>query len=105
MYWYSMIDVPAPGEFPGTGTNGNKMPPTMKTQEQWIDSIKNRCQSCHALGSRGIREVPKIFMNGNDSYTAWAHRTVSGQAMSDMAVALARLGPQSAYSIFSKWTD
>src|ERR1700719_4234409 len=24
MYWYSMLDVPAPSEFPGTGDKGNK---------------------------------------------------------------------------------
>jgi hypothetical protein len=105
MYWYSLIDVPAPGEFPGTGENGNKMPATMKSQAQWIDTIKNMCQSCHALGSRGVREVPKVFMNGNDSHSAWALRTVSGQAMEYMATVLRSLGPDSAYTIFSKWTD
>src|SRR6201994_156504 len=32
MYWYSLLDIPAPSEFPGTGPKGNKMPPTMKSQ-------------------------------------------------------------------------
>jgi len=105
MYWYSLIDVPAPGEFPGTGAGGNRMPPTMKSQAQWIDTIKNRCQSCHSLGSRGIREVPAVFRDGHDSQSAWALRTVAGQAMETMAVALGGLGPDSAYAIFSRWTD
>jgi hypothetical protein len=105
MYWYSLINVPAAQAFPGTGPSGNKMAALMKSQEQWIDTIKNRCQSCHALGSRGVREIPPVFMSGNDSYAAWARRTVAGQAMDAMTVALAYLGPESAYSIFSDWTD
>ena len=106
MYWYSMLDIPPPQEFPGTGDKGNKMPETMKSQAQWVDTVKNMCQSCHALGSRGIREVPKMFMEeGHDSQTAWAMRTQAGQAMEYMAVALGSMGPDKVYSLFSKWTD
>lgn len=105
MYWYSLINVPSPAEFPGTGAAGNKMPPTMKSQEQWIDTVKNMCQSCHALGSRGVREVPKIFGDGRQAHEAWAMRTVAGQAMEYMATVLTSMGPESAYSIFGNWTD
>jgi hypothetical protein len=105
MYWYSMLDIPAPQEFPGTGDKGNKMPPTMKSQAQWVDTVKNMCQSCHALGTRGIREIPKSFMEGNNSHIAWAMRTQAGQAMEYMAVALDSMGPEKVYSVFSKWTD
>ncbi len=105
MYWYSLLHIPAPEEFPGTGDQGNKMPETMKTQAQWVDTVKNMCQSCHALGSRGIREVPKLFMDGNDSHTAWALRTQAGQAMEYMAVALGSMGPEKVYTLFSEWTD
>jgi hypothetical protein len=105
MYWYSLLNVPAAHEFPGTGESGNHMPPTMKSQEQWIDTIKNMCQSCHSLGSHGVRVVPPKFMQGNDSKAAWAERTVAGQAMQYMSVAVNSLGPQSMYSIFSNWTD
>jgi hypothetical protein len=105
MYWYSMLDIPAPAEFPGTGDKGNKMPPTMKTQAQWVDTVKNMCQSCHALGTPGIREIPKSFMDGNGSHMAWAMRTQAGQAMEYMAVALDSMGPEKVYSVFSKWTD
>ena len=105
MYWYSMLDIPAPEEFPGTGDKGNKMPETMKSQAQWVDTVKNMCQSCHALGARGIREVPKMFKDGNDSHTAWALRTQAGQAMEYMALALGSMGPEKVYSLFSKWTD
>src|SRR5690242_5112139 len=36
MYWYSMLEIPKPEEFPGTGDKGNKMPETMKSQAQWV---------------------------------------------------------------------
>jgi len=105
MYWYSLLDIPAPDEFPGTGDKGNKMSPAMKSQAQWVDTVKNACQSCHALGSRGIREVPKIFMDGHGSHEAWAMRTQAGQAMEYMAIVLDSMGPEKVYSLFSKWTD
>jgi hypothetical protein len=92
MYWYSMLDIPRPEEFPGTGDKGNKMPETMKSQAQWVDTVKNMCQSCHALGTRGIREVPKVFTDGYDSHTAWAVRTQAGQAQEYMATVLASMG-------------
>ena len=64
MYWYSMLNIPAKDQFPGTGEKGNGISPNIKTQEQWVDTVKNACQSCHALGSHGIRVVPKQFMEG-----------------------------------------
>jgi hypothetical protein len=105
MYWYSLLEIPAANEFPGTGDKGNKMSPAMKSQAQWVDTVKNGCQSCHALGSRGIREVPKIFSDGHSSQEAWAMRTQAGQAMEYMAVVLDSMGPEKVYSLFSKWTD
>jgi len=105
MYWYAMLDIPKPEEFPGTGDKGNKMPETMKSQAQWMDTVKNACQSCHALGSRGIREVPKIFSEGHSSQDAWAMRTQAGQAMEYMATVLGSMGPDKAYAMFANWTD
>jgi hypothetical protein len=105
MYWYSLLEIPATNEFPGTGDKGNKMSPAMKSQAQWVDTVKNGCQSCHALGSRGIREVPKTFSDGHSSHEAWAMRTQAGQAMEYMAIVLDSMGPEKVYSLFSNWTD
>src|SRR6201992_4074356 len=85
MYWYSLLDIPAPSEFPGTGAKGNKTPDTMKSQAQFVETVKNMGQSCHAIGTRGIREIPKVFSDQvPDSETAWAVRTQAGQAMEYM---------------------
>src|SRR5882762_2412050 len=59
MYWYSLLQIPGKNEFPGTGPNGNGIRDVMKTQHYWIDTVKNSCQSCHALGSKGMRTLPE----------------------------------------------
>jgi hypothetical protein len=105
VYWYSMLEIPGKEEFPGTGAKGNKIVPSMKTQEAWIDTVKNACQSCHALGTKGVREVPELFSKGNDSVTAWALRTQAGQAQGYMALVLGSMGPDKVYAVFANWTD
>ena len=60
MYWYSMLKIPAASEFPGSDKSPTGMPASMDSQATWIDSIKNSCQSCHALGSQNIRSPHEI---------------------------------------------
>ncbi len=109
VYWYSMMRIPAAGEFPGTGTSGNGINPVMKTQHYWIDTLKNSCQSCHALGSRGIRTFQPEWGPSANSLQAgigsWTKRLEAGQARSNMSVALNRFGAQKALSIFADWTN
>jgi len=106
MYWYSMLKIPPASEFPGSDKSPTGMPASMKSQEVWIDSIKNSCQSCHALGSQNIRSphVKELgqFKNSEDM---WERRVQSGQAMNNMALTLGRLGPPRAYKMFADWTD
>ena len=45
------------GSGPVTGPKGNGIPEVMKTQHYWIDTIKNACQSCHAIGTKGVRTI------------------------------------------------
>jgi hypothetical protein len=106
MYWYSMLNIPAKDQFPGTGDKGNGISTNIKTQEQWVDTVKNACQSCHALGSKGMRTVPKMFHeSAGNSIQAWARRTQSGQAMTQMATGLGYMGIDAALKNFADWTD
>ncbi len=105
LYWYSMLEIPDKSEFPGTGQKGNGIQEVMKTQHYWIDTVKNSCQSCHALGSKGMRTVPKEFGSLGNSREAWTHRLQAGQARANMAVSMGRLGLQKALSLFADWTD
>jgi hypothetical protein len=102
MYWYSMLTIPGESEFPGTGDKGNGISPNMKAQHYWIDSVKNSCQSCHALGSHGVRVVPPEFGPG---VAGWARRTQSGQAMINMALTLGNMGAERALKQYADWTD
>jgi len=106
MYWYSMLQIPAANQFPGTDEGGNGIPPFLKTQGAWIDTLKNSCQSCHALGSENIRS-PHVKELGtfSNSTDMWMRRLQSGQAMSNMALAITRLGPMKGLSLFADWTD
>jgi hypothetical protein len=105
MYWYSLLKIPEKSEFPGTGAKGNGIPEQLKSQANWIDLVKNSCQSCHALGSKGVRTIPKALGEFPSSKDAWARRVQSGQAMSFMAGSIARLGPDKGLSLYADWTD
>ncbi|HET7884724.1 MAG TPA: carboxypeptidase-like regulatory domain-containing protein [Bradyrhizobium sp.] len=106
MYWYSMIKIPPASEFPGSDKSPTGMPASMDSQATWIDSLKNSCQSCHALGSDNIRH-PHVKELGEfkSSEEMWERRVQSGQAMNNMALTLGRMGPPRAYKMFADWTD
>ena len=91
VYWYSMLQIPDKSQFPGTGPNGNGISPVMKTQDDWIDTIKNSCQSCHALGSQGVRRIPKAWGHFDNSVQAWTTRLQAGQAQANMFTTLNQL--------------
>ena len=77
IYWYSMLRIPAAGEF---GAQGDI--PKDVTQATWLDGMKsNGCIGCHQLGQRSTRTIPAAFgtvrHRGAD---AWTRRVQSGQA-------------------------
>jgi hypothetical protein len=105
IYWYSLLKIPAKSEFPGTGDTGNKIAPGIATQAHWVNGVKtNGCMSCHALGTKGTRTIPKDYAQMS-SYDAWARRIASGQAMNNMINSTARLGAERALGLWSDWTD
>ena len=53
-HWFSLLKVPDKSEFPGTGPNGNGFSPNVKSQADFIRTIKSgTCMACHQLGSKG----------------------------------------------------
>src|SRR5579871_2425829 len=81
-YWYAMLDIPNKNMFPGTGSTGNGISPTMKTQGQWLDQIKtNGCYGCHQLGNKATRTISPTLGTFKSSEEAWERRIQSGQAM------------------------
>jgi hypothetical protein len=106
IYWYSMLKIPAKSEFPGTGPDGNGMAANMKTQAEWLASVKSLgCMSCHALGTIGTRTIPKELGEFKTSMEAWQRRIQSGQTMTQMNNVVGRLGPQRSLALWADWTD
>src|SRR5690606_2103689 len=80
-YWFSLLDVPDKSNFPGTGPNGNGISPNMKTQASFLRNIKSgTCLACHALGTKGTRELLPALGEFESSVDAWRRRLQSGQA-------------------------
>ena len=97
MYWYSLLNPPAQSEFPL---------PKIKSQGEWLNIIKTgACGSCHALGTPGMRTIPKELGEFKSSVEAWERRLMSGQAQAFMARDIGRLDTQRALAMFADWTD
>jgi hypothetical protein len=106
IYWYSMINVPDAKEFPGTGPTGNGINPGMKSQGQYLDTLKtNGCVTCHQLGNKATREIPKELGKFANGHEAWTRRVQSGQAATQMVNTVDRMGTQRALKMFGEWTD
>jgi hypothetical protein len=105
-YWLSMLRVPDNSEFPGTGPEGNGIAPNVKSQDDWIRTIKSGgCTACHQLGTRGTRIVPEEYRKLGSSVAAWERRVQSGQAGAQMLATIDNLGHARALQLFADWTD
>ncbi len=106
IYWFSLLHVPDKSEFPGTGPKGNGIPENMKNQGQWLHLLKtDSCWSCHQIGDKATREIPKNLGHFDSSTAAWARRLLSGQAGNNMVNGLEQLGPERALPMFANWSD
>ena len=105
-YWYSLLEVPAESEFPGTGAEGNGVSERMRHQAEWVDRLKDGCQLCHQMGNMATREMPMLNLDDFDStLDAWAHRVQVGRSGPSMSSGLNRMGRERALGLFADWTD
>jgi hypothetical protein len=104
-YWYSLLQVPAESEFPGTGPEGNGINPMFRTQAEYLRIVKNgSCLGCHQMGSKGTRELHPALGTFEFSVDAWAHRLQVGQAGGAMAPVVQQMGART-LRMFADWTD
>ena len=103
-YWYSLIEPPAPSEFPGTGPEGNGISPAMKSQAAWVDNMKQGCQLCHQLGNTATRVVQRRD-DFDSAAEAWDHRVKTGQRGNQMSAAMDRFGRARGVAMFADWTE
>ncbi len=104
-YWYSLLEVPGPDEFPGTGPDGNGISSSISSQAAWLRGLKSGgCTACHALGNKATREIPPQLGEFDSLVEAWDRRIQSGQAGGSMSGALDRMGRQRALEMYADWT-
>jgi len=102
-YWFSLLHVPAKGDFPGTSANG--ISPQIRSQAEWLRNVKSGgCWACHQLGDKATREIPPSLGKFPSMEAAWARRIQSGQAGPSMIGGINQLGSR-ALTLFADWSD
>ncbi len=97
IYWYAMLGIPERGAFP--------LGPSPR-QEHWLDVIKtDGCYTCHQLGNKATRTLPKNLGQHASSAAAWERRIQSGQAATQMVANIGRVDTARALKLFGDWTD
>jgi len=105
-YWYSLLQVPPKSDFPGTGPNGNGISERMTSQGQWIRQMKtDGCESCHQLGNKLTRELPKNLGVFDSSIEAWDRRVQSAQDGTLMSSRMTVFGRKRALAMYANWSD
>ena len=109
-YWYSLLQVPPEGDFPGTGPNGNGISTGMASRNHWIGQMKSGavgagCTVCHQLGNKATREIPESLGAFDSTVAAWDRRVQSGQSGASMSGSLSRFGRRRALEMYADWTD
>jgi hypothetical protein len=107
-YWLSLLEPPAAKEFPGTGSEGNGLGPTMASQNVWINSLKSDCNFCHQLGNRLTRSVDHILEAKPELKThaeAWEWRLGTGVRGNSMYAVLNTQGKERSLKTYADWTE
>ena len=74
-YWFSLLQVPAESEFPGTGPSGNGLSPNFRNQGSFLRAIKSGgCWACHQLGNKATREISPALGTFASHADAWDRR-------------------------------
>jgi hypothetical protein len=109
-YWLSLLEVPAAGNFPGTGgkaAGGNGFQPAILSQDDWMHRFKKDCNFCHQLGNQITRTLGHMdfaqlgFKSHED---AWLYRTTLGVRGTSMAAAFLQFGADGMGKTMADWT-
>ena len=109
IYWFSMLKIPDKSLFPGTGPDGNGMPATFRSQEEWLNAVQlNGCGNCHQLGDKATREFPvALEASKMSSIEAWTRRLQSGPGGGTMVRTIGTLNTSDGGHIrrLAEWTE
>ena len=105
-YWFSLLNVPAASEFPGTGASGNGLATSLTSQATLLRNLKSGgCMACHGLGNKATREISPALGTFPSHVEAWDRRVQSGQAGAGMTGNLTQWGRQRMLTMFADWTQ
>ena len=105
-YWFSLLNVPAASEFPGTGASGNGLATSLTSQATLLRNLKSGgCMACHGLGNKATREISTALGTFPSHVEAWDRRVQSGQAGAGMTGNLTQWGRQRMLTMFADWTQ
>jgi hypothetical protein len=102
-YWLSMLKIPPKSAFPMPAPDGGGKP--VPTQGDWIDSVKTGCQTCHQLGNKTTREMPRNLGTFPDATKAWERRIQSSQVGGNMVARMNVFGYDRGIAMFADWTQ
>jgi hypothetical protein len=100
-YWLSLMEMPKPNEFPGTGAEGNGILPSTQTRDEYMYTMKG-CLRCHQVGNEWTRQHPAGEFTS--TIEGWRRRVQMGQRAGEMADWMRRLGPRG-LEMFANWSD
>ena len=103
-YWYSLLEPPAPSEFPGTGPDGNGIASGLRSQAAWVDVTKQGCQLCHQMGNRFTYDISHLE-RFDSAAEAWEHRLRFGQRGAQMSRVLDRFGRDRGLAMYADWSE
>jgi hypothetical protein len=106
-YWWSLLEPPAIGEFPGTGAEG-ALGRNMVTPSHLINSLKSDCNFCHQLGNEIIRNVDAVLKAKPELKThaeAWEWRLGVGVRGTNMYTVLTNQGKDRALKMYAGWSE
>ena len=109
LYWFALLQVPPPSDFPGTGDKGNGISPNVKSQGDWIIKTVNTdgCNGCHQIGNPATRTIPASILSEvkGDTKAAWLRRVQSGQMGAYMNTRVMQVGRNRIAGMYADWTD
>jgi hypothetical protein len=106
-YWLSLLELPAPSEFPGTGPKGNGLGETMLTQAHFVHALKSNCNFCHQLGNEITRTLDHVFKGKPELKTheeAWEWRLGVGVRGNNMYGVLTQMGTPRSLRMWADWS-
>jgi len=106
-YWMTMMKIPTPDMFPGTGPQGNGIGTQMQSMDRFVWQLKSNCNFCHQLGNGITRTLDHVFKAKPELKThqeAWDLRLQAGIRGEQMSGSATTMGRPFVLNMLADWT-